>query len=150
MGTNCFKSVKLNEIAKIERGKNKPYPKGTIYIQVSACKREGRWEILEEESFLESKHAIVEWKIPINTTYMVEVLNSTVGEWKHKYVGTNINIQMEAFDYYKLMYHTDIKLQNKIAETFEKINFLQKSEEKIIENLKKHKQHKLQRMFPNK
>lgn len=149
MGTNYFKTVKLKEIAVVERAKkNEIHPKGTIYIQVSACKREGKWEILEESGPLESKYAVVRWKIPVNPTYMYEILNGSVGRWKQKYVGTNINIQMETFAYYELQYHPDIKVQNKYAEVFKKVNCMEKLEKTYTENLKELKKYHLERMFP--
>lgn len=151
MGTDYFKTVKLKEIAVVERTKkNEIYPKGTIYIQVSACKREGKWEILKEGGPLESKYAVVRWKIPVNPIYMYEILNGSVGHWKQKYVGTNINIQMETFTHYELQYHPDMKVQNKYAEAFEKVDRVYQMEKTYTENLKELKKYHQERMFPKK
>jgi len=52
----------LTDIADVKRTeKNRVYPKGTIYIQVSACKRnaEGMWMITDHDTPLDDKYAVV-------------------------------------------------------------------------------------------
>lgn len=142
--------VLLTEVADIERAvKGKIYPQGTIYIQVSAARRTGldQWRISEKEGEIENKFAVLIPKNDINPYYLLIALERSAQEFLHKYVGTNINIQMDAFKRYELDYHADRQTQELIADFSKKANQGIESEKKTIEALHEIKKYMLGKMM---
>lgn len=144
-------SCKLTDIASVERTKKgHVYPAGTIYIQVSACKRnsENAWMILMEDSTLEDKYAVILPTIKINPEYLKYSIESVSEEWHERYVGTNINISMDAFKYLVINYHPNMDEQEKVVEKIKEVEFLIEAEQNIINNYKGVKEWYLDKLFP--
>lgn len=144
-------SCKLTDIASVERTKKDyVYPAGTIYIQVSACKRnsEDAWMILTEDSTLEDKYAVILPTIKINPEYLKYSIESVSEEWHERYVGTNINISMDAFKYLVINYHPNMDEQEKVVEKIKEVEFLIEAEQNIINNYKGVKEWYLDKLFP--
>ncbi len=113
-----YKHVKLIDIANVERANKRIYKKGTIIIQISAARRNGQEQfiLLEKDTELESKYAVIVPKVKVSPEYLVVVLELAEPKWHNKYVGNNINIQIEAFNYFELDYHINIYTQLYIAQ----------------------------------
>lgn len=140
----------LTEIAEIERAqKNRIYPAGSIYVQVSACKKntDEIWNELVEPGTIDGKFAVVIPKTGIIPHYLVIALEKATAEWHSRYIGTNINISMDAFKYLRVMYHEDIKAQLEVIETIRAVEQLMQQEKEIVNNLKESKRWFLQGMF---
>ena len=132
----------LTDIADIERAqKNKKYPKGTLFIQVSAHKRnaDGMWDYLREAGELESKYAVIFPKIDVIPGYLVMALENATDEWLDKYVGKAINISMELFKYLIVSYHPDARDQAEALEQVRCIQELIAAEEKTVKKLEEMK-----------
>ena len=145
--------IRLLDIADVERAvKGKVYPGQTIYIQVSACRRTGyeQFKRLEKEGELESKYAVIIPKIRIFPEYFQLSLENSVDEWMHRYVGTNINIQMEAFKYLNLYIHDDLKVQENFVANIHLLDNQIKAENQQIEWLGEVKQYFLEKLFPGR
>lgn len=143
--------IKLYDIADIVRcGGGVIYPAGTCYIQVSACAKNSadKWHITEAAGELLEKYAAVIPKVPIIPLYLREALEFTAEEFFCRYIGSNINIQMDLFKYYTLPFHWDLTEQQKV------INVLKPIEEGItviereIERLTEFKGYFLNKMIP--
>lgn len=146
---NC-RSFSLLDIADIERAvKGKIYPSGTCYIQVSAARRKGleQFKMLHTDSELESKYVAILPKVKTIPFYFLIALNNSADEFMERYVGTNINIQVENFKYFKLKFHDDIKIQKHIAEQFEIIEKYEEYERQTISRYKGVKEWCLDNMF---
>ena len=144
-------SCKLTDIASVERTKKDyVYPAGTIYIQVSACKRnsENAWMILTEDSTLEDKYAVILPTIKINPEYLKYSIESVSEEWHERYVGTNINISMGAFKYLVINYNPDTDEQEKVVKKFKDVEMLIEAEQNIINKYKGVKEWYLDKLFP--
>lgn len=140
----------LTSLAEVERAKkDKKYKKGTIYIQVSACKRGGEsaWNILKEESTLESKYAVVIPKIEIMPEYLKLALERYTPEWHARYVGTNINISMDAFEFLQIKYSTDLNKQKRYVEMVNTVEKAISEQEEIVDEYVKMKEWYLGKMF---
>lgn len=147
---NYFKHVPITEIAEIKRArKDETVPKGTIYIQVSACRKTDFeiWKVTERNEPLETKYAYLIPKINWNPFYMKEVLNKEAPAFMTKYVGKNINISMDLFKFYTIDYHYEIETQNQIAEILESLRAEIFKTNKKIENNKALKKWCLNTMF---
>ena len=141
----------LTEIADVERAQiNRVYPAGTIYVQVSACKKntDEIWNELSQEGHIDGKHAVVIPQIDIIPHYLVIALENVTAEWHSRYIGTNINISMDAFKFLNVSYHEDIKTQQEIVEAVRMVERLMWQEKEIIENLKETKRWFNAGMFP--
>ena len=142
-------SCKLTDIASVERTKKDyVYPAGTIYIQVSACKRnsEDAWMILTEDSTLEDKYAVILPTIKINPEYLKYSIESVSEEWHERFVGTNINISMDAFKYLVINY--DSLSKDEFVEKIKEVQFLIEAEQNIINSYKGVKEWYLDKLFP--
>lgn len=114
----------LTELADIERvQKNKIYPAGTIYVQVSACRKgtEKIWNIMRSTGMLEDKYAVVIPRVSVIPRYFSIALENVTDEWMHRYVGSSINISMELFKYLKVAYHPDYKDQCRVLAVLDPI-----------------------------
>ena len=80
--------------------------------------------------------------------YFIEALERAAPAWKHRYVGSNINIQMDAFKYFELDYHPDIDTQKRIADNMSKVQDQIDGVERQIEQEKELKRYMLGNMFP--
>lgn len=145
-----YKHVKLLDIAKVERAGNRYYPAGTIYIQISAAKRTGlpQFRILRKKTKLESKYAVVSPTVEMIPDYFVFALERAAPEWKHRYVGNNINIQMDAFRYFELDYHEDICTQKYICDSLREVQKQIENVERQIGYEQRLKKYMLKNMFP--
>lgn len=107
----------LTEIADVERTqKNRIYPEKTIYVQVSACKKntEQIWNLTRAAGTLEDKYSVVTPKIDILPRYFVIALENVTPEWMARYVGSNINIAMDLFKHLQVYYHPKREDQYKV------------------------------------
>lgn len=141
----------LTEIAAVERAqKSKVYPIGTLYIQVSACKRAGEeaWEILGMPQGLDPKYAVAIPKIEVVPKYLQLALEAVTPEWHKKYVGTNINISMDAFKYLEVGIDMNIANQMQVVNYFRTV---ERQAQLLEEQIKREQQVKrwcLCKMFP--
>ncbi len=111
--------IKLYDIADVVRcGGGVMFPAGTCYIQVSACAKNSadKWHITETAVELPGKYAAVIPKVPVLPLYLREALESTAEEFFCRYIGSNINIQMELFKYYVLPFHWDMAEQQNVID----------------------------------
>lgn len=135
--------VRLSEIAKIERCRTGViYPKLTIYIQVSACAKNSieKWHIADTAGELPGKYAAVIPTVPVLPWYLKEALEYSADEFFCRYIGSNINIQMELFDLYLLPFHSDLNDQALVVNTIKPIKDdieYATMELKAVENMKK-------------
>lgn len=137
----------LAEVKRTEKGRM--YLKGTLYIQVSACKRGGEdaWNILDHDSALEDKFAVAIPKAEIIPKYLQIALNYQTPRWFARYVGTNINISMDAFDFLEIEYDDDLEKQKRCVEMIDIAEKTAENQNRIIEEYKKMKDWYLQKMF---
>lgn len=145
-----YKHVKLTEIATVERAvTGKTYPAGTVYIQVSACHRTGlqQFYMLKERRELETKFAVVLPHDQVDPVYLLEVLNRHADAFMARYVGTNINIQMDSFELFELDYHPDVETQKAIAEALSEINKAVDQEAVIVDRCRDVKAYLMAKMF---
>lgn len=144
------KTIKLKEIANIERvKKDKIYPKNTIYIQVSACNHNNtdKFHIIKEEGILETKYAVILPKVEIEPLYLLTSLEDNVDRFFSKYVGTNINIQVDTLNNFELQYDDDLEKQKLFSDMLSLIIEMEQQEQQIIDDLKDSKQYYLTNMF---
>lgn len=144
------RKVKLAEIADVERAaKDKIYPAGTVHIQVSACRRSGleQFRILREAGTIESKYAVIVPKVQAHPLYLCLALERCADEFMHRYVGSNINIQVENFKYFTLEWHDDYNTQKYIAELMGVFDKAIRGEEECIEALTDYKKYMLANMM---
>lgn len=150
MDLQC-RDVTLPEIATVERAVNgKTYPTGTVYIQVSACRRSNleQFKKLEKESAIESKYAVINPIVPALPDYLQITLERSAREFMERFVGTNINIQMEAFNCFSMKWHDDILDQKFVVDALKPIELSIKSVKKEIEAVQLAKRYFLGTMFP--
>lgn len=145
------KIIKLKEIANIERvKKDKIYPKNTIYIRVSACNnhsKEDKFHITKEEGILETKYAVILPKVEIEPLYLLTSLEDNVDRFFSRYVGTNINIQVDTLNNFELQYDDDLEKQKLFSDMLSLIIEMEQQEQQIIDDLKDSKQYYLTNMF---
>lgn len=127
------------------------YQKGTIYIQVSATRRNKfkQFFVLEEDGEIETKYVTVTEKVKgsFKPYYLCEVLEHVVHAWYTKYVGDCINIQMDAFKYLEIIYDDDLKVQEQFEQVLIHMDEQIKNENAIIEQLSDIKRYGLHKMF---
>lgn len=114
-----YRWVRLQEIARVERCKSGViYPAQTIYIQVSACAKNSaeKWHITNRAEELPGKYAAVIPTVPVIPLYLKEALEYSADKFFCKYIGSNINIQMELFEFYTLPFHSDLKEQTRVVD----------------------------------
>lgn len=140
-----IKKIRVKEVCKIQRASGREYPKGTIYLQVSASDK--KIKILQEEKTLESKYVV--FLTDMNSEYLFICMERTENIFYEKYVGKNINIQVESLDKWEIEMHTDEEIQNKIVEQQKKAKQELEREEQILNALKELKKTMLKGMFPN-
>lgn len=145
-----YRIVNLLDIANVDRAGGKEYPKGTIYIQISAARRDGlsQFKILKESAVLESKYAVVIPNQYIVPEYLIYALERSGKEWRNKYVGNNINIQIDAFKWFKLQYHPDIEAQKFVVNIIQAIDNEIASVANTIQQEKELKRYMIANMFP--
>lgn len=128
-----FRIVKLLDIADIENvKKNKVYPAGTIYIQISATR--GYVGYLDKASEIETgKHVVVLPKINCNLKYLFYAIKKAMKKFMSKYI-QNINIPIGAFSYFEIHLH-DLEIQNKIVDEIALIDeMIELTEQEILKN----------------
>ena len=121
---NRYGWIKLPQIAKIERCRSGVvYPRHTIYIQVSACAKNSaeKWHITETAEQLPGKYAVVVPTVEVIPHYLKEALEYSAEEFFSRYVGCNINIQMELFQFYSLPFHSDLNEQVSVVNSLKPI-----------------------------
>ena len=140
----------LADIATISRAQSDQiYPSGTIYVQVSACKKytSAIWNILEQPSRLESKYAVISPKVDFVPHYMVVALERVTDEWMSRYIGSNINIAMDAFNHLKVDWHPDVRQQLEILSRLKPVDDMIKQVEETIRLEKEAKRWLLSKML---
>lgn len=138
--------VKLKEICEIRRCDGSKMQKGTIYLRVSASDK--KVKILEEEKELESKFAHIEQKEKrMSQEFLYHCLERTEDVFYKKFVGTNINIQIESIGEWEIEITDDKQLQETIVNTMREIEQAEEKERKQIEELKNFKKVMLSKLF---
>ena len=149
---NNKREVKLTDIAIVEKAKKgKIYPAGTVYIQVSAASHivaEECFRITKESGTLEHKYAVIKPVVKCHPAYLQMALKAFSEQFMQKYVGSNINIQIESFNYFKLNWRDNYETQVRIAALFENVETQIENEEKVVEKAKQLKRYYLDNMFP--
>lgn len=142
--------VLLPEVASVERAvRGKIYPAQTIFIQVSASRRAGleQWHISREAGEIENKFAVLIPRTGFDPYYLLIALERGAPEFMHKYVGTNINIQLDALKLYEFDYHEDRQAQELIAAFAKKADRGIESEKKTTDALRELKRYMLGKMM---
>lgn len=150
MNNHSLTSDYLTNIASVERAQsNIIYPAGTIYVQVSACRKntDEIWNILQKAGSLEGKYAIVIPEIFLIPEYFVIALERVTAEWQARYIGSNINISMDLFRFLKVYYHADVKEQVECLECLQPVIDEIATIEREIELNQQTKQWFLRKMF---
>lgn len=145
-----YRDVMLPQIAVVERAvKGRIYPEGTVYIQVSACRRSHleQFNRLETAGELENKYAAIIPKVPALPEYLWITLNKSAQEFMERFVGKNINIQMESFDCFSLQWHDDLKAQQIVADMVTQVEHEIRETECEMEMIKTAKEWFLATMF---
>lgn len=148
-----LKRVSLTQIASVERAqKNRIYPAGTIYVQVSAAPKytDDIWKILGQSAELPTKYAVLTPLTEIIPSYLTLALRIHTAEWQARYVGEAINISMDLFQFLQVDIHTDIRAQMACVENIKIVDALIECENQTIEKSKEAKDFFLQNMFPAK
>lgn len=139
------KRYRLTDVADVERARNGVlYPKGTVYIQVSAT--HGQVHQLHKAGTIETKYAIIKPKIDIYMPYFKIAFERCVPEFLARYQST-INIQMSDFSFFEIDLHPDSKTQMEIVSLMEKCNEAENAEKDIVEQLKTLKKIALSKMM---
>lgn len=139
------KRYRLTDVADAERArKGVLYPKGTVYIQVSAT--QGQVHQLHKAGTIETKYAIIKPKIDIYMPYFKIAFERCVPEFLARYQST-INIQMSDFSFFEIDLHPDQKTQMEIVSLLEKCNEAENVEKDIVEQLKTLKKIALSKMM---
>lgn len=142
--------IKLYDIADVVRcGGGIIFPAGTCYIQVSACAKNSadKWHITETARELPGKYAAVIPKVPVLPLYLREALESAAEEFFCRYIGSNINIQMDLFKYYVLPFHWDLTEQQNVIDVLFPIEEAITAVEREIELVYKVKEYCLDKMM---
>lgn len=139
------KEVNLFDIASIERRKkDKLYKKGSILIQLSATR--GQMSYLDKDCKVDAKYGVIKSNENINSKYLYYILQMRMQKFLNVYQ-TGLNIVPDVFRYMKIEIHTDIEIQNKIAEMFDDLEEIEKKYLDNIENWKNIKKYHLDNMF---
>ena len=144
------RQVKLYDVARVERAvSGKIYPAGTVYIQVSACRRADleQFRITKEAGTLEGKFAAIIPIRPVIPEYLQIALENSAEEFMRRYVGTNINIQMSAFDNFTLRWQDDLDAQQFVVDSLSAIQHGLEAEEEAIKQVQAMKQYFLEALF---
>ena len=142
--------IKLYDIADVVRcGGGVIFPAGTCYIQVSACAKNSadKWHITKTAGELPGKYAAVIPKVPVLPLYLREALESAAEEFFCRYIGSNINIQMELFKYYVLPFHWDLTEQQNVIDVLLPMERAITAVEREIELVQKIKGYCLDKMI---
>lgn len=125
---------KLTDIADVERVKKGViYPRGTIYIQVSAT--HGQIKMLKEDGEIETKYATIIPKGDIYPKYFKLAIERCVAEFTTRYQ-SNINIQMDDFNFFEIDIHDDYETQIEIASLVDAFEVAEEAENELVEQLK--------------
>lgn len=136
---------KLTEIATIERPKKgKIYPKGTVYIQVSAT--DGQVGILGKAAEVENKNVVVTPEISILPMYFKIAIEQAMPEFRTRYQST-INIQVDTFRYFDICIHNDMQTQAYVVAMVKQADKARLLEEKLVDAYKSRKKYYLDKMF---
>ena len=142
------RQVKLYDVARVERAvSGKIYPAGTGYIQVSACRRLEQFRITKEAGTLEGKYAAIIPLRPVIPEYLQITLENSAEEFMRRYVGTNINIQMSAFNNFTLRWQDDLDAQRFVVDSLSAIQHGLEAEEEAIKQVQSMKQYFLEALF---
>nr|DAP09446.1 MAG TPA: N-6 DNA Methylase [Caudoviricetes sp.] len=139
------KEINLIDIVSIERRKkDKIYKKGSILIQLSATR--GQMYYLSEDSEVDAKYGVMTAIDQINTKYLYYMIQIRMPKFLNIYQ-TGLNIVPDVFKHMKIQIHTDIDIQNKIAEMFDNLEIIEKRYLDNIENWKNVKKYHLDNML---
>lgn len=107
--------VKLTDVADIVRcdGKTR-YPQGTCYFYASATDKQPHF--LEEEEILSDRCAVVVPKQKCHPMYLFIVLEYFSPAFMHKYVSNLINLPLNRFKHFEMLWFYDYAMQERIIE----------------------------------
>ena len=80
-----------------------------------------KWHITEKQTELPGKYAAVLPKVPVVPLYLLETLEYSADEFFCRYIGSNINIQLDLFKYYMLSFHDDLNDQQEVIDILKPI-----------------------------
>ena len=145
-----YRWVRLPEVARVERCRSGViYPARTVYIQVSACAKNSaeKWHITESAGELPGKYAAVIPTVPVIPWYLKEALEYSADEFFCRYIGSNINIQMDLFNFYTLPFYSDLKEQARVVDMLKPVEDDIELVEREIEEIGKIKKWFLEKMM---
>lgn len=137
----------ITEICDIERTvKDKIYPAGTVYLQVSAT--HGQILMTESIQTLEpGKYVVFKPKRLVDSYYLKEVLSLAMPNFAKTYM-TGINIQVGELKHLEIEWIENVQEQRLFVQNIGKLNTAISNEQQCIERLKEFKKQMLSRMFP--
>ena len=139
--------TKINDIALIERAKNKTYPKDTIYLALSATDREVH--ISDSSINLNSRYCVIVPKVEINVIYLYYAMKKYEDYFFNTYVGGKINASFNDIRYFPVDIDRDVSVQKQVVDDFLKVERQIQNIEKEINQYKEMKEWFLAKMFTN-
>lgn len=136
--------VNIYDICDVQRASG-VYDQGTVYLRISAT--DGKILILDKMQELESKYCVFVPKVVVLPEYLKIAIERTFPEFLEKYVGTNINIQIDAFKWFELEFHFNKEIQRDIVEKLRNIEKSIEAEEEEISKIKEFKRVMLAKMM---
>lgn len=141
------KTFYLTDIAVIERANSSTeYPAGTVYVQVSASS--GQTGITKRAERVEGRYAVIIPKINIYPPYFKIAIDRAMPKFLERNQ-TTINIQMDAFRFFEIEIHEDIRNQIFVVNACRIADEAMEAEEKLVRQLQTVKKIGLAKMFPD-
>lgn len=144
MDFSNIKTVRLREVARIERAIEKEYQTGTIFVALSATK--GQIEFLESPTKGSSRWAAVTVTSDDLPEYMYYAMQRGWLRFLHQ-AKTGINLQIDALSEFCFEMHLDKKAQRFIVSAMRLAEKAQQQEELEIAALKSIKKYYMNGMF---
>lgn len=139
--------AKIDDIAVIERAKDKTYPESTIYIALSATDREVH--ISDSPINLNGRYCLIIPKVEINVIYLYYAMKKYEDYFFTTYVGEKINASFNDIRYYPVDIDYDLSIQEKVVNDFLKVERQIQNIEKEINQYMQMKKWFLAKMFMN-
>lgn len=137
--------AKIDDIAVIERAKDKIYPENTIYIALSATDREVH--ISDSPINLNSRYCVIVPKAEINVIYLYYAMKKYEDYFFTTYVGDKINASFNDIYYFPVDIDMDVTIQQQVVDDFLTVEREIQNIEKEIKQYKEMKKWFLAKMF---